>query len=451
MKRYYLARLKVPHATISDTFSDFSTFITTYANDNYEKELVSANKIVAETKRTLSDIQMFEDHLAQHGDDLGVWSQYIDATISRPRKSFDPELTRSVYERAIISSPTSAPIWDSYILFLLDQNMPYSIIDSVLSRAVRACPKSGVLWAHFIRTRERFNMAADLVTEVKDRAFDAGLLDGNAEEYSLVAAAWLAYVRHQTTPDDDVAYHEQIDSFVVSFNEKFPISNRKDSKYVLSQLYIDSLTSRGELTQARQEWEYLAKKHAREGDFWLKRFAWERLVCEPQGDHLTAAGVLSAAIGVKSLDLPERVIDEFLVYERAHGTAFAIEKAEIKCKKLMRVVLKRRATEAIKKEAREQADNGREIQQVKSQKGEDLEDNQKKEEGSSTNGKRKQAPDDVSTNAGSKKAKTSGKTIEHGRDREHLSVIAEGFATDATEKDVRDFFKDVRIIYSPAI
>ncbi|KAK7202811.1 hypothetical protein BZA70DRAFT_242233 [Myxozyma melibiosi] len=446
VKRYYLSRLKIPHAALSETFSDYSTFITTYANDNYEKELVAANKLVSETKQTLAVLQPYEDHLAEHPDDLGVWSQYIDASLARPKKVLSFDLTKAIYERAIANSPTSAAVWDSYVLFLLDHDFQYDTVNAVLARAVRACPKSGALWAHFIRTRERFGASPDAIVELTTQVFGDDLLSSSVEDYSLAVAAWLAYIRHQSAEvGEESAYYAEVDKQVDLYREKFGNeSSRRDQKYVIPQLYIASLTARGEIGRAREEWEVLTKKHARESEFWMKRFSWERAVCEPQGDHLTPAGVLTSAVGVKSIDQPERVCDALLGYQREVGSAFAIEKAEIAVKKLMRVVQKRRATEAAAAAAAAAAAS-KTVKSHTVDKKKTEEEEVEEEEKPATNGKRKDAP--VPTAEVSvKKAKTT--TSAPVRDREHLSVIAEGISGDATEKEVAAFFKDCGEIIS---
>ncbi|KAK9369295.1 hypothetical protein V1509DRAFT_482863 [Lipomyces kononenkoae] len=445
LKRYYLARFKVPHAAIDQTFADYSSFITQHENQLYEKELIAANKIVSETRKLLADFQPYEDHLATSPIDANVWAQYIYDALNRSKKQFNREIPKALYERTIKCSPTVPPIWDNYVLYLLDQNFPFQLIDAVLERAVKACPKSGILWAHLIRTRERFKSTSGSIEEAKDRAFGTGLLSTNADEYSVVAAAWISYLRRKYAADLEhederiLRLRQQVDIVMADFEQTFPGTNRKDQMYILPRMYITILTQQGETAMARQQWQDLSKKHAREAAFWLRWFEWEKRVCLPSGDALTPAGVLESAVGIKSLDTPERICEALMEFERDYGSAFSMERAEIKVKKLMKAVQLRRAIESVqekrkpvrtKKEEAATA-NGTEIFHAPVT-GEEV----------NITSKRKEQDEDLQKPI-SKKAKTaSSETSAVTRDREHTTVIVEGLAPHITEEKVTNFFKD---------
>ncbi|KAK9489053.1 hypothetical protein V1508DRAFT_447244 [Lipomyces doorenjongii] len=446
LKRYYLARFKVPHATIDQTFADFSSFITQHENQIYEKELIAANKVVSDTRKLLAEFQPYEDYLATAPNDVNVWAQYIDVAVNRPKKQFYPEIPRVLYERAIKCSATVPAIWDNYTLYLLDQNFPFTTIDAVLERAVKACPKSGILWAHLIRTRERFKSTSELIEETKDRAFATGLLSANADEYSTAAAAWISYLRRKYAAGLDerersLMLGEQVEAAMADFEQTFPSKNRKDQTYVLPRMYITVLTQQGEIAKARQQWQDLSRKHAREAVFWLRWFDWEKSVSLGSGDVLTPAGVLESAVGIKSLDSPERICEALLEFERDHGSAFSMEKAEIKVKKLMRAVQRRRAIEA----AQDQQQPERSKKEDKATNGEadfvaPVAGNSDTNDESKTSKRKEQ--DDELEKANPKKAKTSSEITARARDREHSTVIVEGLGREVTEQKVANFFKD---------
>ncbi|KAK9236525.1 hypothetical protein V1525DRAFT_433682 [Lipomyces kononenkoae] len=443
LKRYYLARFKVPHATIDQTFADYSSFITQHENQIYEKELIAANKIVSETRKLLAEFLPYEDYLATNPTDANVWAQYIDVAINRPKKQFNPEIPKALYERAIKWSPTVPAIWDNYVLYLLDQSFPFQLIDAVLERAVKACPKSGLLWAHMIRTRERFKSTSESIEEAKDRAFATGMLSTNADEYSIVAAAWISYLRRKYAIDLDenervLILRREIDMVMADFEQTFPSKNRKDQAYILPRLYITILTQQGEIAMARQQWQDLSKKHAREAAFWLRWFEWEKSVCLASGDALTPAGVLDAAVGIKSLDAPERICEALVEFERDHGSAFSMEKAEIKVKKLMRAVLRRRAIESAQEQQKPERAKKEEttIYPAPVARHTDADDEV------NITSKRKEQEDDLQK-PNPKKAKTEPSEISApSRDREHTTIIVEGLAPHITEQIVTNFFKD---------
>ncbi|CBQ71022.1 conserved hypothetical protein [Sporisorium reilianum SRZ2] len=65
VRHVYLARLKVPHAAIDDTFQAFSSFVTQHLSpQQYESEMSAANGLVAESKAVLRQRERYEDSLA---------------------------------------------------------------------------------------------------------------------------------------------------------------------------------------------------------------------------------------------------------------------------------------------------------------------------------------------------------------------------------------------------
>lgn len=64
VRQVYLARLKVPHASIDDTFQAFSSFVTQHLPpQQYESEMSAANVLVAESKAILRQREKHEDTL----------------------------------------------------------------------------------------------------------------------------------------------------------------------------------------------------------------------------------------------------------------------------------------------------------------------------------------------------------------------------------------------------
>lgn len=65
LRQVYLARLKVPHAAIDETFQAFSSFVTQHLPpQQYESEMTAANVLVAESKSFLRHREQFEDSLS---------------------------------------------------------------------------------------------------------------------------------------------------------------------------------------------------------------------------------------------------------------------------------------------------------------------------------------------------------------------------------------------------
>ncbi|TKY87784.1 hypothetical protein EX895_003365 [Sporisorium graminicola] len=64
VRQVYLARLKVPHASIDDSFQSFSSFVTRHLPpQQYESEMSAANVLVADSKAILRQREQHEDTL----------------------------------------------------------------------------------------------------------------------------------------------------------------------------------------------------------------------------------------------------------------------------------------------------------------------------------------------------------------------------------------------------
>ncbi|KAG0206204.1 RNA-binding protein 4F [Mortierella sp. NVP41] len=63
VKKMYLDRIAIPHATLEETFSALSSFISKYEPEEYEKSMVHCNGIAAATRKLLSERQTLEQNL----------------------------------------------------------------------------------------------------------------------------------------------------------------------------------------------------------------------------------------------------------------------------------------------------------------------------------------------------------------------------------------------------
>lgn len=89
IRHVYLARLRVPHAAIEDTFQAFSGFVThNLPPQLYESEMTAANTIVAESRTILRQREQYEDtltslfragptHVAGSRQDLDNFAAYV--------------------------------------------------------------------------------------------------------------------------------------------------------------------------------------------------------------------------------------------------------------------------------------------------------------------------------------------------------------------------------------
>lgn len=129
VRHVYLARLRVPHAAIEDTFQAFSQFVTqNLPPQQYEAEMMGANSVVAESRNILRQREQYEDsltsflsfgagpvHVADSRQDLDNFAAYVkpylkwqSGRVTRALRGKDKaaaqtelDLTCALYERLI--------------------------------------------------------------------------------------------------------------------------------------------------------------------------------------------------------------------------------------------------------------------------------------------------------------------------------------------------------------
>lgn len=134
-------------ADIAETFSAYSTFVTTFDNDNYDTSLPAANKIYSASVKKADERYPEEEKLVRTKSDQ-VWASahHIDR-FSQPRpqkaagysaqayldyvswerevKRPDVVLVKQLFERAIKDHPQELELWETYLEFLVSPTSPY--------------------------------------------------------------------------------------------------------------------------------------------------------------------------------------------------------------------------------------------------------------------------------------------------------------------------------------
>lgn len=126
---------------IAETFSAYSTFVTTFDNDNYDTSLPAANKIYSASVKKADERYPEEEKLVRarptrvcacaHRIDrfaqlcaqkaAGYSAQaYLDyVSWEREVKRPDVVLVKQLFERAIKDHPQELELWEAYLEFLV--------------------------------------------------------------------------------------------------------------------------------------------------------------------------------------------------------------------------------------------------------------------------------------------------------------------------------------------
>ena len=475
---HMLSRLKIPHATLNDTFGTYSNFISTYNSDNYEDTMVAANQLRGgpQTKYVArEDLEFSMLRADQTGDrttQLQAYYDYLEHEVSQSRKknAYDFRLVNALYQRATLRFPTVVELWEGYVMFLIEEtaHAPREVqVFDVLKRATRHCPWSGSLWSQLILTAEHKKFSFTEVEEIKHSATSSGLPDvGGMEEVLKVHTAWCGFLRRRafdeisTDEDMDVAevgIRSSIENMETLGKEKFGKSYQGDPEYRLEKIYIKYLSQCRKWDSARDVYKSLVERKGNDYNFWIRYYlfemgSWVRHAVtdhSPNGHGFVkpreATKVLARAMNRQKLDWPEKIIDTYQYHCEDNEDAEYLQISIAQIYKARKTVQKRREKEALEVYEATQATALQQPQQdVTMTMGDSEQLNKRKWEDDTepTNSKklRSEIPEDVEPQV--EEQRPSAPSILK-RDRENSTVLVQNLAVGVEEARLRQYFRDV--------
>jgi len=489
IQEQFQQRLKTPHATWDQTFSQFSTFISAFDPGDYEAIMVRLNQQCAPAKAKYAARETFEIklHSARNADDKAAeWvllQEYLEweTSQSRKKKYFSFELTNALLIRSLLRFPTATTMWEEYLAFLTQEVSAQQITGFLLKahhRATAHCPWSGTLWGHYIRAAEREKQSFTEISEIKHKATRKGLLDASTlDEVLSIHVAWCGYLRRcafepgmaNSDIDIDVAemgIRSALEDMENLGRQRHGDEYQGDPRYRLERIYIRFLTQSDNYVAAREMWQELLVRHGNDYEFWQRRHIWEMMVwgMVPHKSALKsvpreATKVLMDAIKMPQLDWPEKLIDNLVNHCEDYEEAEEQQAALFQARKARQAIEKRRAEEQVTAQAPVEQQYAYETPQI-ARPAEQY-------EAAGVNGKRKRTdePELSSDQSSIKRSRQESLATETAtqsssavsaplappasdapaslkRDRENATVVVKNLPSTATEKRIRHFFRD---------
>jgi RNA recognition motif-containing protein len=446
MQRRFEARLMVPHATWDKTFQAFSSFVTTYANPNYEAIMAKAIEHSKPAKKMYAERESFEATVqacVNHRDEAAEFAAYSEYMAWEKRYGGAAiEWVNALYERMTTSFPTNATLWREYLDTLFQWPLKSVPLTDAAIRATQHCPSSGDLWTICILAMEEDGCSLEEMERAKHGATMTGLTGEDiAEEHLKLYVAWCAYLRRRACAPgstEEVQEREALTEvglraaveYCESAREKILGEKFKhDPQYRLEQIHISFLTEKGHVDGAGKMWEDIAKRVGIVSfEFWQRYYTWAMEVWagfaggKPREElRLRAATTIleQALHKVDTLDNPEALVALFLHHCRLRETVHKVHQAVIDAGNVSTRIAERRQRE-------------REAEPVKM----DV------EPAPEETTKRKRADDDSEVGQVAKKGKAEGEIEEPKRDREHNVIHMHYLPEDAKVTDVNRFFRD---------
>ncbi|GAA6026461.1 hypothetical protein JCM8202_005309 [Rhodotorula sphaerocarpa] len=346
VEQLYLARLKVPHIDIAETFSAYSTFVSTFDNDNYSKSLPAANKIYSPTAAKADERYPEEEKLKAAGRTAQAYLDYVawEREVKRP----DTALVKQLFERAIRHHPEDLNLWESYLEFLHKPAQKESNLREVAERAIRNLPTAVTVWTATLRIVEKLQLSGEEFEGVFQRALNAGLFDKEMDSLVALYHARASYYRRQSeaTATEDGPDGGLVGMALGVLQEGIGATkkiHKKGDKQSRLEKYLIKLYERYQMIDdARQCWEGLTKDHPHSYAVWYGRADFETR----HGDYRKAHEVYSEGCSSRGIDYPEYLIDAWVSFETEYGTLPDVEYTLTKSKRQRKGLERRRAKEA---------------------------------------------------------------------------------------------------------
>ncbi|GAA5875208.1 hypothetical protein JCM3774_004169 [Rhodotorula dairenensis] len=459
VEELYLARLKIPHLDIAETFSTYSTFVTTFDNDNYDTSLPAANKIYSASVKKSDERYAEEEKLKAARNSVQAYLDYIawEREVKRP----DVALVKQLFERAIKDHPRELELWESYMEFL--HKPSEANLREISQRAIRNLPFSVALWTASLRVIEKLHLDAEEIEGAFQRAMTSGLFSKDMDAVVALYHARASYYRRESEvkADEDGPDGSMVGMALGVLQEGVEATkkvHKKGDQQCRLEKYLIKLYERYQMNdEARQLWEELCKARPFSYAVWYGRADFETRT----GQYQKAHEVYSQGCSAKGLDYPEYLLEAWVLFETEYGSLSDLEYTLVKSKRQRKGLERRRAREAVdaaRKTATSSAgvpDADSFITSATTSTSEAVStatDNDKKRERS--------PPTDGSSSAPAKKVRiaetapeaststvpatapaASVATEEPRRDREHSTVFAVSDGS-ISEQDVRKLFSD---------
>lgn len=464
IRSLFVQRLQVPHTTWDDTSQMFSTFLTKYDEAHWEEIMVQMTQLAKPAKEAYSQREVYEVQLRRATESgskdvqQATIKEYLEWESSQARrKNGNWPLCFALYERVLLILGTHVSLWEDYAItittyIIISGRKPHQdVLDEhpdllhVLRRATKHCPWSGSLWSRYMLKAEMEGLQFSEIEQIKHAATRDGQLDRDGmNDVIAVYSTWCGYLRRRafgqnaTDEDIDVADVGMTSAFesVQQWGRQLSGDAYKgDPSFHLERAYIQYLTQKGSVAQARAEWVKLVKTHGDSYEFWQRYYVWEMTVGHNDPRRTLATAVLKKAISQRNLDWPEKIMENYILHCESFEDTLSLAAAIDSVHKSAKFVVERRQQEAAAAAA---AYAQQQLEAQPEAKVEIVAD--------SSPGTSKRKRDSASETDGNANKKIKNETDQEDqnmkRDRENTTVLVTNLPAEVTQTKVRQYFKE---------
>ncbi|KAJ3417359.1 Squamous cell carcinoma antigen recognized by T-cells 3 [Chytridiales sp. JEL 0842] len=339
VRNMFMNRFKVPHATIRETFNEYSPFETQHDNANYEKHMTSAKALIIKSEAEYAKREKSERALATSGYSYETFMEYIES--EKHQKPVDNFLIKTLYERAVSVHFLNPSLWESYITFLMNSFQIPTFLTSVAERAVRNCNWMGDLWSHRIRVA---SVCGEDIDELYSRGCTFISEAKSCDQFIVLVKTYCGFHRKAiisgTTSSGDRlrgAYQQAIQ--LISEKLGGDPYLRLEREMIKDEIHIFK-----NISGVRELYNTLREQHPSNATLWVESAEFER----DYGFNLNHARQILKQAATKKMDWPERVFEAWTAFETDVGDVTTYFSTLAKVRQQEALVQRNRAKAAAK-------------------------------------------------------------------------------------------------------
>ncbi|KAI3404825.2 PRP24 [Candida oxycetoniae] len=341
-------RLTCPHVELENSFQEYSSLISKYMPEYYEEQMGIANGIFSATKSKMKYYEKYESEIQKSPLDCTPWVEYMEGVF---KYSNNIKPVMAIFERSIQGDVAFLSKWQQVWLAFIhmidggggnddgddDEKdaKENELKTSILAKYVRTFPNSCHAYSESIRNCIlSTESGCKTLEEIQRRIKSVDLTHtSDYNDWKLVATA-LIHVKYQKLLYSSTALvetNELMTEMVLHFD--FALENT-DKSHLVERLVISICKKLGKIDNLMDLLERLYKKFANESEVWLYVIR----VISDLGKNATYMRYIYKKAMNSNLDDPEKVAEEWLLYEQVNGNMTSYKEAVAKCRNVVAVL-----------------------------------------------------------------------------------------------------------------
>ena len=354
LHQYQLDRLATPHSQLDESFNEYSSFISKYYSDDYDKYMEymkSANKIYSSTKTKLIYYERFEIAIKESPEEPQIWIDYMESVYShQKRKDLNPIL--AIFERAILRNESWSQNWIKiwlafiYIIYGCNSDQKHDKLQFVFQKFLRTFPKSNHAYAESIRyclTLNDSEIAVEEFQSIETRLNSTkDILQWDYQQWKSVNLAFVQFNfqiwKRNRTHKDKLIVEQNSNSI---FMRAFSVMESSDPSHSVEFLAVNMLTQMGAMNMAKDLIDLMLERFNTETEvllFGLRYFVNNKIDLDQIRLYFK-----SAICKLDLFDHPEKISEEWLQFEQLYGDINNYMESVAKCEAALKTLSKKRS------------------------------------------------------------------------------------------------------------